>query len=324
MNDSNTMTYIYLLVNKIIKIFSPAIQLFERRFHKKYASTELRHQPVFIIGAPRTGSTILYQTITNQLDVLYFDNLICGLKNSLMVGFWLSAKIFKNRPHDSFQSYHGNTTKFGSRAPSECGQFWYRWLPADRHFINNEDVDGTMVDQIRSEISSIINYYNKPLVFKNLNAGQRLRLLKKCFPEAKFIFMHREPIYAAQSILLSKRKIGIRDNEFWGIMPRNYKELIPLDPFEQIVKQIYYIEKQIEVDSNLFETKNFINVDYSELGDDFANTIKICQDFIGAKDRSGFAQAEVKISNSIKLHTEEIRKFEIEIKNLNWTNYSHK
>jgi hypothetical protein len=31
-----------------------------------------------MIGAPRTGSTILYQSLTNYFDLLYIDNLVCG------------------------------------------------------------------------------------------------------------------------------------------------------------------------------------------------------------------------------------------------------
>ncbi len=323
-NNMKSNYYFYLILNKLIDISRPLWGIVERKFNQKYASQPLQHQPVFIIGAPRTGSTILYQTITNELDVLYFDNLICGLKSSLMVGFWFSSMFFKNNAHNSFKSYHGNTTKFGSRAPSECGQFWYRWLPRDRHYIGDDDITETMVIDIRNEITSIINHYDKPMVFKNLNAGQRLHLLHKCFPNAKFIFIKRDPLYTAQSIILSKRRVGVKDEEFWGIKPRNFQLLSGMNPYEQIVKQIYYIEKQIEKDRTLFPRQNFLTIDYSQLGNSFKTTLNKCNGFIKAGGRTDSKHpAEIVMSETLKLDDFEIEKFTEEIQKLDWINYSN-
>ena len=188
----NPKNYIRFFISKFFSLVSPLIKVWEDKQIKKYASMPLKHQPVFIIGAPRTGSTILYQTITNQLDVLYIDNLVCHFYRNIFFGFWLSNKLFKQKAHNCFKSNHGNTSSCGLHAPSECGGFWYRWLPNDRHFIDYDDITDEMVEQIREEITAVINYFDKPLVFKNLNAGQRLRLLQRCFPEAKFIFTKRK------------------------------------------------------------------------------------------------------------------------------------
>ena len=79
----------YLLkffIKNIIFLISPLISLWEQKYFLKYRDFKPKYQPIFIIGAPRTGSTILYQTITNQLDVLYIDNMICALNKNLF--FW--------------------------------------------------------------------------------------------------------------------------------------------------------------------------------------------------------------------------------------------
>jgi hypothetical protein len=153
------------------------------------------------------------------------------------------------KPHNNYQADHGRTR--GLHSPSECGQFWYRWLPKDHHFIDFDEITPRMVEEIRREITAVINCFDKPLVFKNLNAGQRMRLLTKCFPEAKFIFITRDPLYTAQAILKSKRLLGLKVNDFWSIMPPNILELLNLDGYEQIVKQVYFLEKQIVEDSGL-------------------------------------------------------------------------
>lgn len=320
----NPKSYINFIISKFIKLISPLIKTWEQKYIKKYGDETLKHQPIFIIGAPRTGSTILYQTLTNQLDVLYVDNLVCRFDKNFFFGFWLCNKLFKQKAHNCFKSNHGDTSKCGFHAPSECGSFWYRWLPMDRHFIDYDDITDDMVKEIREEITAITNYFDKPLVFKNLNAGQRLRLLKKCFPEAKFIFIKREPIFTAQSILKAKRKVNIADNEFWSVMPKNYKQLERLNSYEQIIKQIYYIEKQILDDSALFAKDNFLNIDYRDLGNEFETTLQTCRVFINSTTKNNFEKAKVKLTEKITLDDIEIDKLNKEIKKLDWEKYNDK
>jgi hypothetical protein len=59
----------------------------------------------------------------------------------------------------------------GMNAPSECGQFWYRWLPKEHHCIDYDEITDEIINQNRTEISAVINYFDKSTLFKNLNAG---------------------------------------------------------------------------------------------------------------------------------------------------------
>jgi len=314
--------YIRFLLIKILALLAPFIKIWESKYIKKYSNKPLKHQPVFIIGAPRTGSTILYQTLTNQLDVLYVDNLVCRFNKNLFFGFWLSGKLFKQKEHNCFKSNHGDTIKCGHHAPSECGNYWYRWLSTDRHFVDHDDVTDEILGEIRKEITAVINYFDKPLVFKNLNAGQRLRMLCKCFPEAKFIFIKRDPLFTAQSIIKAKRNVGINDNDFWSIKPRNYKELESMDAYQQIIKQIFYIEKQITEDSSLFDQKSFLMIYYLDLGKNFMDTLQICQNFINTREKEDFEKAEIKLTEKLSLDNDEINKFNDEIKKNDWKMYN--
>jgi hypothetical protein len=309
------VAFLKRMVIEAIQLFSKII---ERPLTKKFSNKKLKKQPVFIIGAPRTGSTIIYQILTNQFNVLYFDNLVCLFNKIPFIGFILSNLVFKNCAHNCFKSHHGDTQKYGWHAPSECGAFWYRWLPKDRHFVDYSDINKLMVKQIRTEINAIINYFDKPLVFKNLNAGQRLRLIKKCFPDAKFIYIKRDPLYVAQSILTAKRKIGIKDNEFWSIMPPNVADLKKLNGYEQIVKQIYFLQKQIEEDLQLFPEENILKLEYKNSGSNLNKIIVKCKKLLGANYRKNFKKADIKISERISLDKKEIAQIESEIEKLNW------
>ena len=308
---------IYLL-NRLAsnRVISLIISWVESNTFEKYSKEKLKHQPIFIIGAPRTGSTVFYQAITNNSDVLYFDNLVCSFYKNILFGFWLSNKLFKQKAHGSFDSEHGNTAKSGLHAPSECGSFWYRWLPKDRHFINYDDTANQHAKAIQREITAVSNYFNKPIVFKNLNAGQRLRFLSKIFPDARFIFLRRDPVYTTQSILLAKRKIGLPDNHFWSVMPANVDDLREMEWPEQIVKQVFYLEHQIAKDLQLFSKANIFEVDYLRISQESVNRL-ISK--LGLKKRSIFHAPAIQMKDKLKLSAESTKMLIDYIHKLDWT-----
>lgn len=315
------VNYVKFINNKILIITQPVISIFES--YLSYNKRITTCQPVFIIGAPRTGSTVLYQAITNQLDTLYIDNLVCKFYRNLFFGVWLSHKIFNNNAHDCSRSTHGNTSSCGLRAPSECGGFWYRWLTTEKHFIDSTDVSNEVIEKIRKEILTPIRYFDKPMVFKNLNNGQRLRLLAKCFPDAKFIFVRRDPIFTAQSIIRAKRALNINDNEFWSVMPKNVEELKKLDGISQVIQQIYYIEKQIEEDRHLFPNDAFLDIHYSEMKD-LNMVMERVKKHVTTKERKSFNKMIIKVKEVEKLPKEEFSRLKIDASKFDWNKYEIK
>jgi hypothetical protein len=307
-------SYCYFAINQVAKIIFSAIRRWEHPKVWHYGMQAIQNQPVFIIGAPRTGSTILYQALTNLYDVLYIDNLVCKFHRNLFFGFWLSNKIFGSTTHNSFTSHYGQTR--GRHSPSECGHFWYRWLPKDHHFIDHNEISTQMVENIRREISSVINYFDKPIIFKNLNAGQRLRLLTRCFPEAKFIFITRDPLQTAQSILMAKRRLGLADNEFWSIMPQNANELKKLDWDEQIVKQVCFLEKQIIQDSSMVHRDNFFKIHYRDLS---LQRIDTLAKKLGFKERKNPQIPKINPLETISVDPVDFERLRSQVEALDWS-----
>lgn len=291
----------------ILLFASGFLKVFDWLFIKiQKADKENLAQPIFIIGAPRTGSTILYQALSNAYEVAFIDNIACKWHKNLGFGMWLSNKKFGNLPHNNFESDHGNTLKFGSHAPSECGAFWYRWLPKERHFIDDCDLTSKMVKQIRTEVLSISAYLNKPFLFKNLNAGQRLRLIRQTFPNAKFIFIRRDPRFVISSILKARKKAGIKETDWWSIMPPNVKELMGLPETEMCAAQVYFLEKQIEEDLALFPSENIREVHYQNFSESLIHELG---EWIGAGRRSGAKLPNFRSDSPCKLASDEEQQF---------------
>jgi len=312
--------YLNFILKNILNFCAPFIKIWEKKYFKKYASQSLKHQPVFIIGAPRTGSTILHQTITNQLDVLYIDNLVCWFNKNFFFGFWLSNKLFKQKAHNCFKSIYGNTSKFGLHAPSECGAFWYKWLPTDIHFIDYNNITDEMVREIREEITTVINFFDKPLIFNNNNIGLRIRLIKQAFPDAKYIIADREPFFVSQSLLVARDFFFGNYNTWWSMMPRNFKEIKKLNFVKQVVQQHYFINKQMYADlKSLVENDNYQTVQYSNFVKDKNIILNKIMSLINyTQKRNKIVNNDIYESKKIKLKKKIVMSLKKEIEIMDW------
>jgi hypothetical protein len=317
------MEFIKKIIIKAIGTLSPIIRLWERGKLKQFGDQPIAHQPVFIIAAPRTGSTILSQVVTNQLDVLFFNNLNCRLSENLFFAFWLSQKLFKNRSHNCFTSFYGSTLKSGNRAPSECGKFWYRWLPTSHHFVKKGEVSDIDRAQIKREITAITNYYDKPVVFTNNNMGMRIRMLSEIFPNAKFIVSDRNPLNVGQSLLKARKAFYDNYGTWWSIKPRNYSEIKKEQPYDQVVLQHYYINKQIFVDLNEYYVGNYIWVDYSDFCENQKATIAHIAKFMKYEvSRGSFETIVINESKKISIEPDAAVQLKKLIAKLDWNDYT--
>jgi len=86
---------------------------------------KLPFAPIFIIGLPRSGTTLLYQVMTKCLKMCYFNNLTDHFPKSPVLVSLLTSPFNGNRPHGDFSSYYGET--IGWNAPSQGGLIWREW-----------------------------------------------------------------------------------------------------------------------------------------------------------------------------------------------------
>jgi hypothetical protein len=247
--------------------------------------------PIFIVGAPRSGSTILYQALTNALDLLYIDNVAARFYFDLTLGIAVSKLIYGDHPHENFRALHGDTSRFGGHAPSECGIFWYQWLPRDSHFVDHGSVSPRCLRQIKSAVERPSRRFGRPLIFKNLNAGQRLRLIYEVFPGARIIYITRDVEATVNSILRARHALGVPANDLWSVLPRQHEDL-PLMPEEAMCReQVSRLEAQIEMDLPLFPSAQVYRVRCEELSE---RTINALQSWLGVGFREGFTMPEFK------------------------------
>jgi hypothetical protein len=243
-------------------LFSPLRWVEQPRLAAVDLERRIEPPPIFIIGAPRTGSTLLYQTLTNCYQVSYISNLASLFVRSLWIGERLHRAFYRGTPHNCFTSIYGKTQ--GLNSPSECGKFWYRWFPKDRHFVTPADVDPAGLGRLRQTMAAITADGGVPMVFKNLNCGQRLQVLRHVLPEALFLFILRNPFHTARSILEGRIQRHGGKNSWSSVMPPNVAELKRLPWPAQIAGQVYALEDRISQDLQLFPQRQSFWLHYED------------------------------------------------------------
>jgi hypothetical protein len=260
----------YWTIRRILKYGSPLVRPFEARLIKKYSGREHHQDPVFIIGLPRSGSTYIYQLITDAFDVLYIDNLMMLGRETLYFSGWLSHLLYKESPHHSYESSFGDTWQSGLHGPSEAGALWYRWIPKELILAGEDDVDDKKGRGLRANMLALTGRYKKPLVIKNLYFSNRIRLVHSLFPDARFIWVQRDPLYVAQSIYISRLE-NTKDpvREWWSVKFPGYESVLGKQLEVQVARQVIEIQNIIEKDLSLIDPRKVLKLNYEQMDREF-------------------------------------------------------
>jgi len=248
-------------------------------FDKRLASRASRADfpTMFIVGAPRTGSTLLYQAITNRFRLCYVNNLMAHCPRGLISLAHFSKLIYGDRAHGHFSSVHGKTR--GAIGPNECGEFWYRWFPREevhtpKHTLSPEDLAAC-----RSAIQGIASCYREPIVFKNVYCSLRLGPISEMLPEAFILWCKRDPVMSAQSMIFARRRINGNPYEWLSVKPREYRTIESQHYCEQVVAQAFFIERQIQRDIRKYFPESHVKIVQYErfCGDTLATLAEIAE-----------------------------------------------
>jgi hypothetical protein len=308
------------ITRRIIKYLSFVLIPVEAFLLRSIKTKRIKYSPVFIIGAPRTGSTILYQILTRNLPVAYVNNLVGIGKYTFYINFLINRIVFKGRSHNSNKSQFGDTLIDGLNAPHEAGDFWLRFLPKKKDYISMDEVKSIDTGMLRKSITAVTNYLDQPILFKNLNAGMRINLIKSVFPEAKFLLIKRDPFYTVQSILLARKKLGINAGEWWSVKPPDFRDYLNMTEVGMVVRQVFDIEMQILNDlKGVVDETNYKILYYENLEVDkgWFNSVA---EFIFQNSNSMVERLDIKVEvrNTDKLSKELSEEIKREMKKYDW------
>ena len=249
------------------------IEDFIRAFNAKLHDTEVYNKDlpelpnIFIFGLPRSGTTLTYQLIANSLELGYVNNLMARFWLAPISGIRLSRSVLGDMRDDSFMSDYGKSTEI--TGPHEFAYFWHHWLK-----INDTD---DMLDfsgykasvDWKSLRNIILNmqqaFSGKGMVFKTNYVVNFLEQFAETFENAIFIYIKRDPLDVACSILKARKKYFGDYNQWWATHPENFEQLKALPYHEQVVEQVLSLERLYDHKAKQINSEKSIMITYDEL-----------------------------------------------------------
>ncbi|MGN6377948.1 MAG: sulfotransferase [Gaiellales bacterium] len=255
---------------------------------ERAAGGPLPETPLFIVGAPRCGSTLVYQLVVARFDVGYLTNLHCSLNGSPA----LVERIVGGRTgrHVGFESVHGTVP--GRLAPSECGPYWYRFFRTRPQAVAGAEADPQRMARLRRSVAAFGAASGRPLVFKNLINSLRLEPLRQALPEALFVLVTRDQAANARSLLVSrKRRFGTYD-AWWSAEPRDIGRLRELPPAAQVVEQVRAVNAAVAHERDR-APERFCQLRYEQVCDDPRGALETVSRFAAGQGCALRPRAEV-------------------------------
>jgi hypothetical protein len=235
--------------------------------------------PVFMIGAPRSGTTLIYQLLLNRFKFTYFSNFIAKHAENPVAAAIVQKLIYENNSQFGFTSRYGSTE--GELGPSEFGELWYRWFPrVPNIYVQKKSVSRKALKELRNVLLGVMAVNMKPILIKNTFNSMRIAPLVEAFPESSFIVCHREPQYVAQSLLRGRIDLFGNKNAWWSVPPKEYGQIKDHYAWEQVAEQVHYIYKQIAEDEKRYGSERFCHVNYADMCKDPNRTLSEIADFL--------------------------------------------
>lgn len=245
-------------IKKCIELVDYRLSIINRHLVSKRASPSFA--PIFIIGAPRTGSTFLYQILSHRFQICYFSNLMMAFPKSTLciAGLFRHINDYSNK--SNFYSTYGNTS--GWDAPNQGWRFWTRFFHRDQQ-IRTLSPDFAL--EIRNTVLHLQNLYNMPFINKWQRLTTKLPMINNIFPDVVFLVCTREAAATARSILQARRDLLGDENKWFSTKTENYDEIKTLRPIFQVCEQVRKIEETIDRQIKSIGPEKFTLVRYEDV-----------------------------------------------------------
>ncbi len=260
--------YIALLI-KILRPFFNILDYLIALFKRTSALESELPKMIMIVSPPRSGSTIIFQSLARTLPVIYISNL------HLLFPQNATKQVQKRKGTLPLKSknFYGHTSSLVD-------------VNEGNEFIHPIFAKTGDPGEIRIKFLGLLRKLRllsaSCFVFKNTHSYKHIKTLSSAFPELVFIRINRNPEQVIQSEYRAYQELGT-----FNPIPESLRESSITDPLEFTVHQILEIDKEIDIQKKHVNSKNWIEWVYEEF----------CEDPSGHIERLALETLELELSD---------------------------
>lgn len=199
-------------------------------------------RPIFLIGPPRSGTTMLADQIALHENIGYIMNIQNGFDESVYAAAWIREKLNLNVGGERYlqDSIYADTT-----TSAEPSVLWSKWMGVTEKDLEWEEhraknLSQETIDDIYSTLKKVLLWWRadeKPIRFfcKYPLFTTEVRILRDLFPDAKFINIIRDGRAVANSLI---KLYTLTDEQLKLSNHPTVEELIPYPRVKNLPKYI--------------------------------------------------------------------------------------
>lgn len=271
----------------------------EAKYRRKAEAVSVENPPVFVMGHWRTGTTLMHDLFSEDPSLAYPTTYECFFPHHFLLTEDTFPKLMKvllpkKRPQDDVPVgfERPQEEEFGMMMLGEGTPYlthaWPRFGPAGTDYL---DFKGVSAADRKKWADAYMWFYKrlvlkhggKPLVMKSPANAARLKLLTELFPDARFIYIARNPLAVFPSTVKLWRALystqGLHNPPYLDVWLDDYV----LDMFVRLTEDF-------EADKHLIPKDRLIELRYEDLVEDPLATMR---DIYAKLDIGDFAIAEL-------------------------------
>ena len=295
----------YRLIKCICRILSPLKGLQERKYRKELADKPLENDPLFILGHWRSGTTFVHNIFAQDNHFGYTTTYQTVFPHYIMSMQGLFKPVMKwvmpsRRPTDNMELAPDlpQEEEFSLANMTYCNYYNFWFFPermqeyCDR-FLTFKDIKDDELDEFKAAFEKLVkvslwNTHGTQYLSKNPPHTGRIKALTELYPNAKFVYLIRNPYTVFEStrnFFINTIKPlwfhTISDEEMEQNILRNYMELY----------HAYKEQKKVLKDNALYEVR-FEDIEQ--------NALAITEDIYRKLDIPGWEEAKPAIEKYIQ------------------------
>jgi len=270
----------------------------EAKYRRKAEAGPLEHPPVFVMGHWRTGTTLMHDLFSEDPSLAYPTTYECFFPHHFLLTEDTLPKVMKvllpeKRPQDDVPVGFARPQEeeFGMMMLGEGTPYlthaWPRFGPAGSDYL---DFKGLSAAARKKWADAYMWFYKrlalkhggKPLVMKSPANAARLKLLTELFPDARFIYIARNPLAVFPSTVKLWRALYSTQGLHNPPQLDSWLDDYVLDMFVRLTEDF-------EEDKHLIPKDRLVELRYEDLVKDPIGTMRDIYAKLGIGD---FAAAE--------------------------------